>query len=240
MYRYLCNLVLVVLMTLAIQCNADEAKAAVTTSGCGNANVSCTLEELFLGGSFTIDGINFNSWDIFELALDTPSTPDFEDIEVIPLDDQPMNPGILYNMNSEFSVFDDRFIFLDFGFNVVANHDLPIKDNSLELIDFVFGGPAGAIFIDEDIYDSNDDFLLSKAVFADNLNGDFQLSDSVVFAPQSQIFANTFIDMFGDEVGDSVQLNSFEQRFSVIPEPASLLLVGSGLLGIIGVRRMRR
>jgi hypothetical protein len=65
------------------------------------------------------------------------------------------------------------------------------------------------------------------------------LFDSSTFAPQSLIFVEKTIFISGDDLGDTVSLDRFTQRFSQVPEPATLGLMGIGLAGLGFAKRRR-
>lgn len=44
----------------------------------------------------------------------------------------------------------------------------------------------------------------------------------------------------GPNPGDFAAISTVEQRFSEVPAPAALLLLGSGLLGLVGLSRLRK
>lgn len=217
---------------------ASTLHASVLTSGCANINQSCTLEELGNGGSIIIHDKLFNDWffdDFSTNPLDTGA------IDVTALDDDPLNPGLQYDSNGEFSTTGLDVVDLLIGFTVsTLSGEERIKDNSLEINSFSFGAGnvGGVIDVFESVFDSNIDFLGDKFVTADNLPPPvFDLLDEIEFAPQSLIFVDTLVFIAGDDAGDLVSLDRFTQRFSQVPAPATLALFGLGLAGLGWSRR---
>ena len=203
------------------------------------------LQSLFDGGVLAVDDKIFFDWTLINVvSTDPASDPDFAQIDVVPLGGQPLNPGIRFNASGQFSVVDDNFLDVEFGFSVAVTgpQKLRIHDNSLELVDFDFGGPGGAITIIETVFGPGGDVLAEKFVEADNLFNSFDLVDEAVFRPQKRIDVEKNILLAGDFLGDSVSLNVFEQRFSqVVAEPPTLLLLAGGLAALgVAVRRRRK
>ena len=197
------------------------------------------LQDLFDGAVIVADDKLFFGWTLINLVATDPALdPDLGLIEVIPLEDQPLNPGIRFETNGQLVVTDQNFLDLHFGFLVVAlapGH--LIKDNSLEILEFTFGGPGGVITIIEDVFDPAGNLLADKLVQADQRLGIFDLFDSAQFTPQQAISVEKNILIAGDFPGDRVSLDSFEQRFSQVAGPSTLVLVALGLAGIWAVRR---
>lgn len=208
---------------------SKEVRASAMTIGCSSPDF-CNLQELFDGGTIIIEDKIFDNWTPFQLASNQLVVPDISLINVIPLDDDPFNPGLQFNANGQLSIVDEEFISLDLGFRLASgNGNNRIKDSSLELTSFGFGTDSGSIAIAESVFVGNGSLLGDKFVVADPLFGNFDLSDSVNFAPQSSIFVTTNIGLSGDNSGDTISLNLFEQRFSeTVLEPSSTL----GLLAL--------
>ena len=202
----------------------------------GNAQ-AVPLAALFDGGTITIGDKIFADWEPLFLDFSAPEGPDFSLIEVTPLGDPPFNPGLLFETDQELTVTDFDFIRFDLGFSVAALSGIPlIKDNSIELLDGAVGG-EGLVSVMEDVYDPAGNLLAVKEVFADSALQELVLFDEADFPPQAQIFVEKSISLFGFGDGDLASLTAFNQRFSQVSEPATLLLVGTGLLGLAWFRR---
>lgn len=197
------------------------------------------LQDLFDGQDLIVDDKVFFDWTLINLVVTDPVLdPDLGLIDVIPLEDQPLNPGIRFEANGQLVVTDLNFLDLQFGFSVATlDPRLFIKDNSLEIVDFGFGGIGGVIAIIETVSDAGGNILADKFVQADQLLGVFDLFDTATFARQSEIFVEKNILLAGDFSDDAVSLDVFEQRFSQVAEPTSGALIGLGLAGLCFARR---
>jgi hypothetical protein len=228
----------VIFLAIAFFSIISPAQATVVTDGCANVDVSCTLQELVSGGSIVIDDKVFDNWSVDDFSTNPVS---LSDIEVMALDDQPLNPGLHFHTDNEFTVAGFDLIDLTILFGVSTLDGVArIKDNSLEINEFLFGAGnlGGFIAIYEDILDVSGDLIGEKFVSADNFPPPlFDLFDSATFSPQATISIEKTILIGGDDVGDTVSLYDFTQRFSQIPEPATLVLIGVGLTGFGFARR---
>jgi hypothetical protein len=140
-------------------------------------------------------------------------------------------------------VTDQNFLDLHFSFLVaVVDPRHLIKDNSLEIVEFAFGGDGGVITIIEHVFDPAGNLLADKLVQADQPFGISDLFDSAAFPPQALILVEKNILLAGDFTGDLVSLDVFEQRFSEVPAPSTFVLLVSGIagLGAVASRRHRR
>ncbi len=224
---------------MGLLCYGASVHASIITTNCANQNISCTLNELVAGASITIDDKLFDDW----FTDDASTLPvDISQIDVVALDDQPLNPGLQFNANEQFSTVGFDEIDFDLGFTVsVIGGEARIKDNSLELGQFTFGqdNVGGLITISEGIFDVTGTLVGDKSVIADNLfPGDTSLFDAAAFSPQASLFVTKNVVITGDRLVDVVSLDSFTQRFSQIPEPTTLTIMVIGLVSLgIGRRR---
>jgi hypothetical protein len=216
----------------------------IGVSAAGHATPMSDL--LQQGGSITVGDKLFSEWS-YDVLADDANNFNVNLIDVVGLNGDPMNPGLLFTTNGAFQVNDLDELDVEISFSVtVLDPSKFIKDVSLGLTGYTFGvnNVGGAIAIGEDVYTDTGDQLFSfdPWVEADNLSGTQTLSAGVNFEPQRKIKVVKDIALFGDDSGDFVSLDSFEQHFSqtTVPEPSTMLLLGAGLLGLCGVTRKKR
>jgi hypothetical protein len=167
--------------------------------------------------------------------------PSYDQVIVSSLNDDPLNPGLRFTSNGQFSTIGTNLLSVEFGYSVSTLTASPlINGNTLTLDSHSFGSTGGNILISEDVADAVGGDLGNKIVEADQSNGLFDLMESISFAPQSSVRIVNAMTIGGDNPGDTVDLSIFSQRFSQVPEPAGLALAVTGLFVLAARRKPKR
>jgi len=140
-------------------------------------------------------------------------------------------PGLLIQ-SAQWNVNANQSIDTAFSYDVTSSAGLSIHDADLILESFVADGGAD-IHITESLFGTAG---LITSLGVDTLTG--PITDHHDFAPVTFLTVNKDISLDGHAAG-SASLSTFRQDFSQVPEPASLAIVGFGLIGLGWLRRRR-
>ena len=210
---------------------------------------AASLTSLFQGGTITADDKLFNAFTLIGITPVNGGIADPAQIDVTPLVDDPLNPGIKFTapvgaLGTPFGHTGSSSILFVFSFDVSTTNQQPIiKDNSLRLVSWVFdSGPQASIQVAETIFDAAGLQIGTKNTIAQpgeqpGLPSHFS---EAAFTPRPFVHVVKTVFIQGPGDNDGAFLTSFEQRFSQVPEPQSLaLIVAVALFGYLkrGVRR---
>jgi hypothetical protein len=227
------------------------ALSALALAFAGGAQ-AIPLADLLAGDSITANDKVFDQWRvIFE---DPALTVDPTNIQVTALTDGGTDPGpglrFTVSNGALNIVGDGLYAYIDymFGFHV-QSLGAPIKDNSLSLGEsFITASGDNGVYIQELVGTnpaSVEDWALAdlgiKEVefsYLDGTGTTENLTDSASFTPQQEIWVSKNILVWASDIDETAGIVAFDQRFSQVPEPSTLLLMGLSIAGM-AFRRAR-
>ena len=245
---------------------AVSESSAATLTGCGGVDfgAGCSLQELLNGGSIETGGVRLDQWALPGSINEIPGS-DLTKVQVVPIDESiatgiryEADPGLTYAPGAS----DPLAVDLKLGFRVTGLGTQQINGDELEILRHLFGENSASAFAFLFQADCTDGFNApspcagpisggSPQALSDQLDPSASPLGTGAFPLQSSFFVTLGIQLGGVE-GDSVILNSFEQRFLLhstqgevgptppVPEPGTLILLGSGASGLLAVALRRR
>ena len=237
---------------LALVTAPTRAHAQVSTISCLSP-VQCTLTELFAGGSIQVDDKHFKNWGLEHLDASAGAVPNLSLIMVGGIssladpDPNKPGPGIRFFGNGQLAISGVQYLDLRIDFRVaVTAPGNQIKDATAQF-QSIAGIGKSIIRFNEFLTNNTGSIGLGQLVLA----RDFAFppvipaptSDNILFPPQANdVYAEKNFYLEGTQPGDSAQIDQLDQRYSQMPEPGELLMLGCGsaLLVLLSRRRARR
>lgn len=196
-----------------------------------------TMYDLVQGQSIITDNTEFYNWNI----IANFGGVNTQNIDVTTVNNyDPDTPSLDFNVDvGEMAVSGNGSLVFLFEYSVkTLNNDL-LYANSIEFMGWSHNGAVadGSITINELVNDDSDVKLGDKSIYVDYARMEFQYFDSIDFTPQGILNVQTSIDLQGTQSNTFIQLTAFRQEFSQAPIPGAVWLLGSGLIGLVGIRR---
>lgn len=198
-----------------------------------------TSYDKYLGPGFACGILDKN---FFNFSYSTDGNPvgmPPESITVSPLD-TPSNPGFLFNANWFVGPRQDQGSTIGF---TVTSSGAPITALSLQIFGYGFTGAAGVGVLETYcLGDTFADSCLLGTMGELSVIEDYKEQkdrDSVSFAGVSVVDVIDNIGLEGAISGGGAHLGGVQNNFSETPEPSSIILFGTGILGLAGVLRRK-
>ena len=219
--------------------------ALLGTSAMAMASVTCPVStyDNYLGNSCTIDDKTFSNWSYTSSASGGAALIPPSGVAVVPIT-TPNNPGFLFS--SGFGVTSNQTQDEFFGFTVLVNlGGRAIDDITLLQLGSGFTG-TGSASVAETVClgDTFADGCLhgkTRTLLTVDNNTQVTLIDHITFAPVLVVDVVKDLELFGGPNG-SAFVSGVENQFSEVatPEPSSLLMLGTGIVGLAGILRRKQ
>jgi hypothetical protein len=194
------------------------------------------LSDLFAGESISVGNLTFSDWTFVDLDIDDGAMARLNEIDVFPLNDDPLNPGIgYYAFTGGFATAREHagasVVELKYTFHL-ATTGPPIENSTIRVTDFnAASRPGSRVRVVQDVKTSSGALLSQFVAFARSTDTEeapnFVAFEQFAF-PQSDLFVQTAIAAAGPTLNDFISLKGYEQRFgwgAVVPEPSAWLMV---------------
>ncbi len=222
---------------------ATVSQSAVITTGCASP-VSCTLTELYAGGSISINDVVFDAWkEDLNFGIN-PSDLDADQVKVMGVDavvdaGNPTKSNLGLNFIADPAImFDELGYNLDFSISFNPSSSV-LTQASLELVDFSILDPADAfVKVNAELAElkaGSDTKLL-------RVEDSAPLFDSEFLDNLTALVVDLDLQMEGEN--NTAGLNQFDFMLQVmnsnpnpVLEPSVPALLGMGLFGLLWFRR---
>ena len=216
------------------------------TSAIAMASIACPVSTydnyLVSGFSCTIDDKTFSNWTYASSASGGAAKIPPSGVAVVPVTTL-HNPGFLFS--SGFGVISNQTQDEFFGFTVRVNPGgNAIDDITLLQLGSGFTGTGSAsiaetVCLGDTFADGCLHGTVASLLTVDNSTL-VKLSDHITFAPVLVVDVVKDLELFGGPSG-SAFVSGVENQFSeVAPEPSSLLMLGTGIVGLAGILRRKQ
>jgi hypothetical protein len=166
-----------------------------------------TLADLFNGGSLDAGGTRFSGWQLLDLDSTAAPSPDLSQIVVLPLVDNPANPGLQFTANGQLSISGMNAIDLSFRYRAqVLGGGNTLTAHTSSMTGVTFGGTGGITYITDSMTTGLGADLGSTLALADHEIDFFQFTNTANVSPQSDIFVTTNASICQRLLTDSLRM----------------------------------
>jgi len=198
--------------------------AAALAMGLAGGAQATTLADLNGGASLTVGSLTFSN---FTITVTGSADPNLADYTVLSLASGFRIVGGVAAFNAEQG---------DVSVSYTVSDSAGVDGASLGFNGAAVGTHSGAT-VSEDLSSSGNP-IASALVFQLG-SGASQKTDSVSFAPETSFTVDKNMLVKADANGLAT-LSFVDQQFAVVPEPGSLILFSSGLMGLLAFGRKRK
>jgi PEP-CTERM motif-containing protein len=206
--------------------------AAALVMGLAGGAQGTTLADLSGGQSLTVGGLTFSD---FTITVNGAIDSNLADYKVLTLSDG-------FRITGGIGVFDGDSGDMLVSYEVSAAAGSPaVNDIRLVFNGAATGAHSGAT-VSEDLFGIPSGDPIASASVLQTAAGLSQKTDSVTFAPQTSftVEKDILVKSGSDPTGGLATISFIDQHFSVVPEPGSLVLLSSGLMGLLAFGRKRK
>ncbi len=195
--------------------------------------IPVSLASLVGGGTLVSEDGNF-TFSNFSATVAGAISSDLNDYNV-----QALESG--FRLTGAFLVADGNFGDMVLGYTVTAATGILITDAHLFFNGSFNGGapPGMGTSVNETLFANGDP--IAQLSVATSSGGFQQLTDDAIFDPVTEIevLKNIALSSYGGQGGSVAHISIVDQKFTFIPEPGTMLLGATGLLGLAALGRKR-